>query len=360
MFFNPNTCGKWLLNCRRGRRTIESGCTPRFSVSYGHSTMFSVRCHRGAKRMLHIVHDSYVIRIFRWCVLFCSYRRICDNGVITSVGRRWPRVDVISSWKSGEMPLQEGPRQNGGWFSRRLIIFERNDCAACPRKLTSLSPLLSSPFAAERSSAELYYKTNIFQVLWGITIVFWKGLPARAARRNGSRGETSIFGDHNDTDWYIISYNFYSGFCLLRDRKKGGKKARGGRDIGVEKRKKMETWLRIPSARSLARAFAFQGTREPRCSALRSEMNVRRCGDLIIKLRTDIFISLFPPLFKDRAKVWPCSASHKLTRRYIEIETRRTRWRPHGRIVQINSFGTAGSEREVLAAGRGTGSQIYR
>lgn len=137
-------------------------------------------------------------------------------------------VDVISSWKIGEMPLQGGPRQNGGWFSRRLIIPERNDCAACPRKLT-LPRSLPSLFAAERSSAELYYKTNIFQVLWGITIVFWKGLPARAARRNGSRGETSIFGDHNDTDWYIISYNFYSGFCLLRDRKKGGREGGSAR-----------------------------------------------------------------------------------------------------------------------------------
>ena len=171
-----------------------------------------------------------------------------------TVGRCWLRVDVISSWRIGEMPFQGEPRQNGGWFPRRLIIFERNDCAACPQERflspslslslpspspsfsLSLSFLLSlAPFAAERSSTELYYKTNIFQVLWGITIVFWKGLPARAARRNGSRGETSIFGDHNDTDWYIISYNFYSrGFVCFATGRKGRKRARGSGNRAVE------------------------------------------------------------------------------------------------------------------------------
>lgn len=45
----------------------------------------------------------------------------------------------------------------------------RNDC--------SLSALQDLPALSNEVRPELYYKTNIFQVLWGITIVFWKGLP---------------------------------------------------------------------------------------------------------------------------------------------------------------------------------------
>lgn len=232
MFFNPNTCGKWLLNCKRRPIHAESGCTPRIFVSYG-TLRNAFRVSRRTKHVYYISASSLRSNNnphLSTCALYRSYRRgICDTGfMITTVGRHWPRVDVISSRKIGEMPLQGGPRQNGGWFPRRLIIFEGNDCAACPREL-SFSLSLPPSFAAERSSTELYYKTNIFQVLWGITIVFWKGLPARAAGRNGSRGETSIFGDHNDTDWYIISYNFYSqGFVCFATGRKGRKRARGG------------------------------------------------------------------------------------------------------------------------------------
>lgn len=118
-----------------------------------------------------------------------------------------PHVDVISSRKIGRDAIVRGTSSK-----RRLISGKINNLRT---EQFSLSLPLSfyatrenslflrlSPF--NKVLTELYYKTNIFQVLWGITIVFWKGLP----RRNGPRGETSIFGDHNDIDWYIISYNF--------------------------------------------------------------------------------------------------------------------------------------------------------
>lgn len=156
----------------------------------------------------------------------CSFlpKIIHDSDVITTVGRCGPRVDVISSRKIGRDAIVRGTSSK-----RRLISGKINNlwteqlslCNACPREnslFLRLSPLNEVP-------TQLYYKTNIFQVLWGITIVFWKGLPARTVRRNGPRGETSIFGDHNDTDWYIISYNFYSrGFVCSAVGRKGRKR----------------------------------------------------------------------------------------------------------------------------------------
>ena len=62
---------------------------------------------------------------------------------------------------------------------------------------------------------------------------FLKGPASRAARRNGSRGETSIFGDHNDTGWYIISYNLLRSLRLCLASRHGSEK------MGKE------TWLRI-------------------------------------------------------------------------------------------------------------------
>lgn len=159
----------------------------------------------------------------------CSFllKIIRDSDVITAIGRRGPRVDVISSRKIGWDAIVKGTSSK-----RRLISGKINNNLwteqlflrdACPRE-NSLFPRLSPP---NEVPTQLYYKTNIFQVLWGITIVLWKSLPARTARRNGPRGETSIFDDHNDTDWYIISYNFYSrGFVCSAAGRKGRK--RGG------------------------------------------------------------------------------------------------------------------------------------
>lgn len=95
----------------------------------------------------------------------------------------------------------------------------------------------------EGSLFELYYKTNIFQVLWGITIVFWKGLPARAARRSGSRAKLQYSATITTPGWYIISYNFssLSRLCLA--------------PLNEDKRIGKETWLRIPSPLNLRFIF---------------------------------------------------------------------------------------------------------
>lgn len=168
-------------------------------------------------------------------------------------------------------------RQNGAWFPQRLIIHGRNDCRpsvapmetprGCARRGERESQRDKRQEEKEKESErgmrtegeegslfELYYKTNIFQVLWGITIVFWKGLPARAARRSGSRAKLQYSATITTPGWYIISYNFssLSRLCLA--------------PLNEDKRIGKETWLRIPSPLNLRFIFPLPDPLVPFCS----------------------------------------------------------------------------------------------